>query len=222
MFLSGKIMRILRNGLWHRTSVDSLAAIFETGAIVPNDGRFPVTYSQSNDSYGRKIGAVSLFDFASASLAYIEEFEPVWGKFLYDQQPSILIEISRKVIADRLVPNRAKWEECGTQYAYIPRVEAWCKGEIPIVAFKRYLVIGTTLPKGFVILRHRRGVIDEIRSLAIKLNATELTGKDGGPILLEQIAAAAMAEIEADRDGVTLHSKVTDSGDDGKPRNVRC
>jgi hypothetical protein len=32
-----------------------------------------------------------------------------------------------------------------------------------------------------------------------RLSATELTGKDGGPVLLEQIATAAMASIEKDR-----------------------
>jgi hypothetical protein len=32
-----------------------------------------------------------------------------------------------------------------------------------------------------------------------RLSATELTGKGGGPVLLEQIATAAMASIEKDR-----------------------
>jgi hypothetical protein len=142
--------------------------IIETGAILPNNGRFPVTYLRSNHSYGRRIGAVSLFDFASASLTQIEEFEAQWGAFLYDQRPSIFIEIERRLIVDQLTPNQAAWDECRNQCMWIPCVEAWCRGEIPIAAFKRYIVPGKDLPKGYEILRHHPRILDQICGLAIK------------------------------------------------------
>jgi hypothetical protein len=61
-----------RGYFWHRTSSAVLGSILRDGEIVQNTGQFLPTYPQSEGSYARYIGAVSLFDFDTASEAEFE------------------------------------------------------------------------------------------------------------------------------------------------------
>jgi hypothetical protein len=58
--------------LWHRTSVAALDGILRDQEITPNTRQFETTTSQSEASYARRMFAISLFDFDTAS---DEDFE---------------------------------------------------------------------------------------------------------------------------------------------------
>jgi hypothetical protein len=61
-----------RGHLWHRTSVAALDGILRDHEITPNEGQFETTTSQSKASYARRMSAVSLFDFDTASDEHFE------------------------------------------------------------------------------------------------------------------------------------------------------
>ncbi len=167
------LMRVLRRDrLWHRTGLEALLGIIKIGAIRPNDGSFPSTYPQSLNSYGRDIKAVSLFDFASASVTQIKDQEDKWRQFLSDQGLiTIIIGINRSTIAGRLVPNGDAWMTLGTRN-WIPHVEAWCRDEIPTTAFERYVVVSRGLPNGYKVLRGQEA-LDGVLDLCLDLYRAE-------------------------------------------------
>lgn len=148
------ILGVLRGAgaFWHRTTIANLRAILEHGAIEPNLGQFAVTYPQSNSCYGRQISAVSLFDFDSEPIEGIY-LSHNWPPFLLDCWPvTILICIDRRSLdSEKLIlppavrhPNMPHVEpEDGEPYVpcFIPRVEAWHRGPIPVSSFRRYLAI---------------------------------------------------------------------------------
>jgi hypothetical protein len=85
--------------LWHRTSIVALERILRDGALVPNIGQLPNTFGQSQVSYSRHLGAVSLFDFDTADVPDIIEHEWKWGEVLATRLPAtVLIRIMRDAL----------------------------------------------------------------------------------------------------------------------------
>lgn len=132
--------------LWHRTSLPCLESILHDRKIVPNKGQFPNTYPQSQGSYGRHLGAVSLFDFDSES-------EPSVLQHVHDFGfNGVLIRIQRDALerANLMLPNEISHRDhpIDTLSAdivqgctFIPAVEALHIGSIPTSAFSGFILI---------------------------------------------------------------------------------
>jgi hypothetical protein len=120
-----------------------LEKILASGAILPNEGGFPDTYPQSAISYGRRRRLISLWDFQSCSAHKAIEHMPKWREFFTRHQPvTIAIILDRQSIVDQLIPNVRAVVEVGyvTAEVFIPRVEAWHPGPIPLSAVVGYIV----------------------------------------------------------------------------------
>lgn len=149
------ILPVLRGhrAVWHRTSLKDLDAILKHGAIEPNDGRFPFSYPQSEKCYARRIGAVSLFDFDSQSLREIILQAHHWAAFLRDKGDLTAwtkIGRERLVGINLMLPGQIRHEDMRVERGggrppyippYIPRVEAWYKGAIPVNAIQEILLV---------------------------------------------------------------------------------
>jgi hypothetical protein len=129
--------------LWHRTSLPSLEDILRSGEIVPNTGQFPSTYTQSEHSYARYIGAVSLFDFDTASEA---EFET--RRYDYSRG-DVFIRIRRDALdqkmlsraEDKLTDPRLDTlsDKDKHKLVCIPYLEVLHIGSIPETAFEGFI-----------------------------------------------------------------------------------
>lgn len=137
--------------LWHRTSPAALRGILRTGAIQPNDGRFPTTYPQSHTCYGRHLGAVCLFDFVTHDILQCIAFSDRWARFFQDVgAATVAIQINPKALNPSLLtgpmaegqlpPTIQRPDRPPYVPMFIPRVEAWYRGEIPVKAFQEYVV----------------------------------------------------------------------------------
>ncbi|CAK0759875.1 putative ASCH domain-containing protein [uncultured Gammaproteobacteria bacterium] len=125
--------------LWHCTSLKSLESILRDRKIVPNEGQFPATYSQSNASLGRRIGAVSLFDFDTEAESSVREH--IWDYTLR----GVLIRIWRDALDQTklLLPSQVGKlaSEYGQADINIPYVEALHRGPIYVSAFIGFILM---------------------------------------------------------------------------------
>lgn len=135
---------ILRKDICHRTGLEGLKNIMDTGGIRPNDGTFPDTYPQSKQSYARVHHYVSLFDFKTQTddecLSQIHN----WYRFFFDRQPvTIVILLERKFLAPKLISNeKAVQDTKGTHNPiFLPFVEVFYPEPIPCDAVTGYLII---------------------------------------------------------------------------------
>ena len=127
-----------RQLFWHRIPLSGFREVQKSGAIMPNTGQYNSTYPQSRGSFGRSIGAVSLFDFDSRSVDEIMDQAHNWAAFFVDQGPAtIVIGIdSKKLEVDKI------HRDCdSTSACRIPMVEIWHKGSVKTDAFDDILLI---------------------------------------------------------------------------------
>ena len=125
---------IVKNDLCHRTGIEALKRIFDTGAILPNDGRFADTYPQSKVSFARRHNLVSLFDFEKQTEDECLKQIHNWYRFFFDHKPvTIVILLDRKILtADLMTNEKAVQITKGTfDPLFIPHVEAIYPRPIP-------------------------------------------------------------------------------------------
>ena len=135
---------IVRKEICHRTGVQGLKKILETGAIRPNDGSFADTYPQSKESYARAKGYVSLFDFGALTDEECVGGMVHWYRFFFDQKPvTMVLLLDRPSLSDRLIPNRRAQEDTngGDAPIFLPDVEVFYPGQIPCAVFTGYVII---------------------------------------------------------------------------------
>jgi hypothetical protein len=144
----GDLWPLLRPGLWHSTTPTRYRAILDDGEIRPDGGRGGNVYK---GSLAVSIGAVSLFDFESASE---EDALGTYGKWCthlwlpdIDTRLTVWISMNRDLLPGRLILAK----ECGklaTREAknYYPRVEACHLGPVPANAFTGMIAVS---PCGF-------------------------------------------------------------------------
>src|ERR1700732_4936864 len=66
--LESKLLPVLRNQVFHATTPDGYVGVLRDGFIASNvDRKFPMTCSQSEASYFRKKGCISLVDLRDIS-----------------------------------------------------------------------------------------------------------------------------------------------------------
>jgi|SRR5215207_10255030 len=110
----------------HLTSVRELEGIRNKGYITPNRGGFPDTYPQSAQSFGRKYGYVSLFDFETPTEVQILLEYHKWVGFFYRHEPvTVLISFNRQGLEPKLLPNATAKERVGYEIPWMPRTEVW-------------------------------------------------------------------------------------------------
>ncbi len=141
----GNLWPMLRPGLWHMTVLARFRAILAAGEIKPDGGKQGNVYQ---GSFAKSVGAVSLFDFESASEEDALGTFQKWSAHLcapYDRL-TIWIGLSR----DRLLPGRLmladKVGECAVGKLWYPRIEACHLGPIPADAFAAVLAVSTAKP----------------------------------------------------------------------------
>jgi hypothetical protein len=131
--------------LWHRTSLASVSGILANHAILPNQGQFPNTFPQSENSSGRVIGAVSLFDFDSAPEAEFEIHRHDYWR------GDVFIRIRREaLVANNLIRATDMWndprlgdlaEDDKSRLVYVPYLEVLYTEAVPETAFAGFVFV---------------------------------------------------------------------------------
>lgn len=133
---------LLRQGIYHRTSIKNYRQICEVGYILPNDGTFPFTYPQSKNSYAFTKGYIALFDFETASVKQCVSQCDKWSSFFTDQKPvTVVLRLDRKQLEDKLKPNCVRPKPGDEDYKIaIPFVEVWYPEPIPVSAIQSRII----------------------------------------------------------------------------------
>ncbi|MBX9658469.1 MAG: hypothetical protein K2X00_07860 [Nitrospiraceae bacterium] len=142
---------ILREGIWHTTSVERFEGILAAGSILPEPSipdmdRWGAAGGPRHYPFVRSIGAVSVFDFSGFNEAIYEEKYPVsmWRVFVpcfgkWDE--SIWIELDRVTIKDSFIDGKTlieRWKQQNElERNIMPVIEAAHIGPVPISAFRR-------------------------------------------------------------------------------------
>jgi hypothetical protein len=155
---------LVKNELCHRTGLKALKNIFDTGAILPNDGTFPDTYPQSKDSFARMHKMVSLFDFEKQTEDECLKQIHDWYRFFFDHKPvTIVIMLDRKILAAKIITNQSAIEISKGSFdpIFIPHVEAFYPQPIPCQAFTGYIIVCGVYETVYEYIPYR-GVFPEI------------------------------------------------------------
>jgi hypothetical protein len=154
----------VKNKLCYRTGEQALKNIFDTGAILPNDGSFPYTYPQSKVSFARIHNLVSLFDFSRQTEDECTKQIHNWYRFFFDHSPvTIVIFLDRELLTANLMTNEKAIEMTKGTFdpIFLPHVEAFYPQPIPCRAFTGYLIICSVYETIYEYIPHR-GAFPEI------------------------------------------------------------
>ena len=154
----------LTANVFHVTRHSTLDQIVASGCIDPNvSGAFGNSFTQSVNSYGRYKGYVCLFDFRAKTDEAIS-----WGfdccNFLHSRtlgDDLAILLLSAKATAE-LIPATAAFAETRGIKVWIPEVESWYPGPVPLCAIERVLYVHierTPIPEDSLL----RAVLDASR-----------------------------------------------------------
>lgn len=145
-----------RNAVWHRTDISGLRGILRRGVILPNsENEFPSKHpGQSAHSVGRKLGAVSTFDFDTLDRQSVFRSASHWQRFLLHFDPTIFIRLNPAIRSraefigvDAVLPDEVmrglKEGEVPFIRVHIPYVEAYHIGPVPADLIDGILLIDT-------------------------------------------------------------------------------
>jgi hypothetical protein len=126
----------LRNGYWHVTSMQGWQQIRESGSIRRNlGGRFPKRFGDITDrSYGYKINAIALFDFATPSEEEVmRQLGNAWDVITDMHADQVFLQVERGRLDARIVPNSECWGRSDGKVlgGCIPFIEVWYPDDIP-------------------------------------------------------------------------------------------
>jgi hypothetical protein len=134
--------------LWHRASLQTFRKVAASGYIKPNNGEFENATNHSAYSYGRKIGAVSLFDFDAYTKEDVLHLAHHWYPVLRNAQlrDEVVAPVARidmgKLDSTLLVPyEQVRRQDVFLHYILVPYVECWYRGPLPVGAIVEYLVL---------------------------------------------------------------------------------
>jgi len=135
------ILPILRGNLFDLTNRSGFKGILKDGLIRNNrKGEFPYSFPQSARSYARTRGYVSLFDLRATSK---DRLETVFDKFYFLNPPNAENNPIFLILSESLYPELIPWTRARDEDAwdemFIPRVEAFHQGDIPIFSINRVL-----------------------------------------------------------------------------------
>ena len=149
-YLPTVLLPHLLEHVFHVTTRAAYAGILTDGRIRPNqNGNFAFTFGQSESSYFRRRGCVSVFDFRGVNSERLEEALLRYyflNPSFTDNQPVFLF--LNTACFERLVP----WSRWKDEKAYgemvIPYVEAGYPGDIPVSLIDGVLRVEVDKPVG--------------------------------------------------------------------------
>lgn len=136
--LDAALLPKLRDRIFHVTTPDAYAEITKAGNIVANAvGQYPMTCTQSEGSYFRKCGCVSLVDLRNISPADLD----LGMKKYYFPQPvqgnkAIFLVLSPKAYARVIRP-----EGVGVKEMLVPEFEVGYRDSIPLSLIEEVISI---------------------------------------------------------------------------------
>ncbi len=144
----GSLWSLLRPALWHSTPPARYRAILDDGEIRPDGGHGGNVYK---GSLAVSIGAVSLFDFESASEEDALGTFRKWCTHLWppdiDTRVTVWVGLNRDRLPGRLMLAKEVGELATRERKnHYPRVEACHLGPVPVTAFTEVLAVS---PYGF-------------------------------------------------------------------------
>ncbi|MDH4186807.1 MAG: hypothetical protein OEV08_07410 [Nitrospira sp.] len=137
------LLPILRGNVFHLTNRSGLMGITKDALIRSNkNGESPFTYPQSARSYARARGYVSLFDLRTTTDVQLERALSNYyflNPSFTSNNPNFLI------ISEALYPALIPWTKARDEDAwkemFIPYVEAFHQGDIPISSISRVVSV---------------------------------------------------------------------------------
>lgn len=141
--LRSELLPVLRGSVFHVTTPEGFQSICEDGAIHHNrDGSHPSTYPQSENSFFRNQGCVSVWDLRTATDAEVERgirnynfLNPSWA----DNAPVFLI--LKPSIHGGLVPWTEYTRGKPEKNIVVPHIEAGHPGDLPLRSVGRALLV---------------------------------------------------------------------------------
>jgi hypothetical protein len=150
---SDTALAALTGGLWHTTTPDRFQTIMKTGAIlpepdIPENQRLSTAQGPDGWHLTRKLGAVSLFDFANFDPAEYEKKCPIsnWYYFVPFRKEigaAIWIEIDRFKLTKSFISGTELlniWKDGHLRHRLMPYIEAAHIGPLSISIFRRVLL----------------------------------------------------------------------------------
>ncbi|SFU15542.1 hypothetical protein SAMN05444141_11146 [Pseudovibrio denitrificans] len=145
------LLKVLKDGLWHTTSMKRFWAIMEKKAIlpepdIPDRERYNTGNGKKNYPFVRSLGGISLFDFSDFDPEKYSENYPMssWYNFVpypRSRNLAVWIEINRQHASPNLISTTELMDRWNNEKAYghnvMPHIEAGHIGPISIDAFKR-------------------------------------------------------------------------------------
>jgi hypothetical protein len=133
--LEAVVLPLLRGRVFHVTEEATFEDISRSGWIYNHrQAQFTLAFGQSKNSYGRKRGWVSLFDLSNRTDAEIKEalIRYYFLRVFRTEHPCICLLFIAERTWSSLIPWQRAREEVGGGEMYIPFVEAWYPGDIPL------------------------------------------------------------------------------------------
>lgn len=170
----------LATGLCHCTSLKGYRDILSDGFIRPNDGTFPYSFPQSENSCCRMLDSVSLFDFETAPTEQIfdRRFHPNWSPFIFAHRPvTVILKIWRDVVDDRLISSNEANKRTGGGVVIRP-VEACYPGPIPIDGVRGAIVTYALGPRKYRSFDGYLPSASEVEALNVEFRTPIITGTE--------------------------------------------
>lgn len=146
--LKGEILPLLKGTVFHVTSFRAYQRIFSDRMLKPNIGsQFQYTFPQSEKSYGVKRGYVCLFDLRNKTDEVIKD---ALMKFYFlnpfhNQNKPIFLILS-PTLHLKLIDYTVAKREVGYGEMYIPYVECWYPGSIPLEDIDKIIEVTVECP----------------------------------------------------------------------------
>ncbi len=141
--LKESLLPLLRGNVFHMTTRAGFLGITKDGLIRNNkNGLFTYSFPQSNRSYARNRGWVSLFDLGTLS---DDQVERALGNFYFLNPPHVennpFFLFLTKSFHHKLVPWTHAGDEQTLQEMFIPIVEGFYPEDIPITCINRVVAV---------------------------------------------------------------------------------
>jgi hypothetical protein len=141
--LEAIVLPLLRGRVFHVTDAATVESIARSGRIYSNQqAHFTLAFGSTN-SYGRIRGWVSLFDLSNTADAEIKEALVCYyflRVFHFERTHICLLFIAENAWPSLIHWQRAREDVSGKEM-YIPFVEAWYPGDIPLDLISDSLVV---------------------------------------------------------------------------------
>jgi hypothetical protein len=141
--LQEKLLPLLRDNIFHVTSRSAFQKIIKSKYIKSNQtGEFPFTFLQSQISYGRNRGYVCLFDLHFRNEEEIKNaisfFNHISPRKLGNNLAFLILD---EIHNNKLISYKTAYSEVEYREMYIPKIECWYPGDLPIGHIKEVIKV---------------------------------------------------------------------------------